>query len=208
MGRFHIFLLAIAALAISGCASAPQREKYPYTYIGGLKLVYAYLDDNQYNRRYKLPAPMAKIKTVTIHNTAGYISAMEERDRVNNLRNNVSLSFHYAVDENKAVQLVPLNIHTWHAGDGAKGEGNLYSISIEICRSLCEGEKEQLYRRAEENAVILAAHLLDAHNLPISALRKHQDWSGKNCPHKILDENRWEEFKSKVAKKMRKKDAF
>lgn len=208
MGRFHIFLLAIMALIMSGCASAPQREKYPYTYIGGLKLVYAYLDDNQYNRRYKLPAPMNKIKTVTIHNTAGYISAMEERDRVNNLRNNVSLSFHYAVDENKAVQLVPLNIHTWHAGDGAKGEGNLYSISIEICRSLCTGEKEKLYRQAEENAVILAAHLLDAHNLPISALRKHQDWSGKNCPHKILDENRWEEFKSKVAKKMRKKDAF
>lgn len=208
MGRFHIFLLAIMALIMSGCASAPQREKYPYTYIGGLKLVYAYLDDNQYNRRYKLPAPMAKIKTVTIHNTAGYISAMEERDRVNNLRNNVSLSFHYAVDENKAVQLVPLNIHTWHAGDGAKGEGNLYSISIEICRSLCTGEKEQLYRQAEENAVILAAHLLDAHNLPISALRKHQDWSGKNCPHKILDENRWEDFKSRVAEKMQKKDVF
>lgn len=62
MRRLHILLLAIAALAISGCASAPQREKYPYTYIGGLKLVYAYLDDNQYNRRYKLPAPMAKIK--------------------------------------------------------------------------------------------------------------------------------------------------
>ncbi len=208
MGRFHIFLLAIMALIMSGCASAPEKEQYPYTYIGGLKIVYAYLDDNQYNRRYKLPAPMNKIKTVTIHNTAGYISAMEERDRVNNLRNNVSLSFHYAVDENKAVQLVPLNIHTWHAGDGAKGEGNLYSISIEICRSLCTGEKEKLYRQAEENAVILAAHLLDAHNLPISALRKHQDWSGKNCPHKILDENRWEEFKSKVAKKMRKKDAF
>ena len=208
MGRFHIFLLAIMALIMSGCASAPQREKYPYTYIGGLKIVYAYLDDNQYNRRYKLPAPMAKIKTVTIHNTAGYISAMEERDRVNNLRNNASVSFHFAVDEDKAVQLVPLNIHTWHAGDGSKGEGNLYSISIEICRSLCTGEKEKLYRQAEENAVILAAHLLDAHNLPISALRKHQDWSGKNCPHKILDENRWEEFKSKVAKKMRKKDAF
>ena len=151
---------------------------------------------------------MAKIKTVTIHNTAGYISAMEERDRVNNLRNNASVSFHFAVDEDKAVQLVPLNIHTWHAGDGSKGEGNLYSISIEICRSLGEGEKEQLYRRAEENAAILAAHLLDANNLTISALRKHQDWSGKNCPHRILGENRWEDFKSRVAEKMQKKDVF
>lgn len=103
---------------------------------------------------------------------------------------------------------MPLNIHTWHAGDGAKGEGNLYSISIEICRSLCEGEKEQLYRRAEENAAILAAHLLDANNLTISALRKHQDWSGKNCPHRILGENRWEDFKSRVAEKMQKKGVF
>ena len=202
MRRLHILLLAIAALAISGCASAPQKEKYPYTYIGGLKLVYAYLDDNQYNRRYKLPAPMAKIKTVTIHNTAGYISAMEERDRVNNLRNNASVSFHFAVDEDKAVQLVPLNIHTWHAGDGARGPGNSESIGVEICRSQCRGPAGWQYRRSEENAEILAAALLRHFRLTAEELRMHQDWSGKYCPHRLLEEERFEHFRSRVAARL------
>ena len=91
----------------------------------------------------------------------------------------------------------------WHAGDGAKGPGNRNSIGIEICRSRCTGERDWEYRRAEENGVLLAAWLLRKYNLPLSALRKHQDWSGKNCPHRILEEKRWESFKARVGAAMR-----
>ena len=90
----------------------------------------------------------------------------------------------------------------WHAGDG-QGKGNRASIGIEICRSRCTGKDEQLYRRAEANGVKLAACLLRKFNLPLSALRKHQDWSGKNCPHRILDEKRWESFRRQVGDAMR-----
>ena len=145
------------------------------------------------------------MRTVTIHNTEGYLSAKQERDRFNRRRDNVSVSFHYAVDEQWAVQLIPLDMHAWHAGDGAEGEGNLHSISIEICRSLCSGSDSDLYYRAEANAVILAAALLNAYNLPISALKKHQDWSGKYCPHRILSENRWDDFKRRVEREMQSK---
>ena len=54
----------------------------------------------------------------------------------------------------------------------------------------------------KENGVKLAAWLLDKYHLPLSALRKHQDWSGKNCPHRILDEHRWESFKARVGEAM------
>jgi len=32
----------------------------------------------------------------------------------------------------------------------------------------------------------------------MSELKKHQDFSGKNCPHRILEEKRWESFVDRV----------
>ncbi|MEG1980218.1 MAG: hypothetical protein RR060_05795, partial [Victivallaceae bacterium] len=56
----------------------------------------------------------------------------------------------------------------------------------------------ELYYRAEENAAKLAAYLLERYDLPMSALKFHQDWSGKFCPHRILSENRRVSFTEKV----------
>ncbi len=196
------FFSAFAVLLLCGCAgTAPRYDGAGGKYVSvvdGLPVVYDFLDDNAYNRRRAMPAPFSDVRTVTIHNTAGYLSARGERDRLNKKRDNVSVSFHFAVDENEAVQLIPLDMHAWHAGDGDRGDGNLHSISIEICRSLCTGGDSKLYERAEANAVILAAHLLNIYNLPTSALRMHRDWSGKHCPHRILDRNGWDDFKRRV----------
>ncbi len=205
MKRFANFFALFAILTQFGCVgtdiSAPKTPAN-VSVVNGLRISHDFLDDNEYNRRRAVPAPFREIRTVTIHNTAGYISAKEERDRINSKRDNVSVSFHYAVDENWAVQLIPLNMHAWHAGDGDKGEGNLYSISIEICRSLCrDGDA---YERSEANAVVLAAHLLNQYNLTVDSLRMHRDWSGKYCPHRILERNGWEDFKKRVAAEMQK----
>ena len=35
--------------------------------------------------------------------------------------------------------------------------------------------------------------------LPDAALRMHRDWSGKFCPHRILEENSWADFRDTVA---------
>lgn len=139
--------------------------------------------------------PMTHVKYITIHNTAEPFSALQERDRVYYRDGNTS--FHFAVDEAGAVQILPLDRHGWHAGDG-RGEGNMSSIGIEICRSHCRGDRDELYRRSENNAVILAALLLEKFQLDTDRLRMHQDWSGKFCPHRILEENRWSEFKNRV----------
>ncbi|MDD3117643.1 MAG: N-acetylmuramoyl-L-alanine amidase [Victivallales bacterium] len=170
--------------------------------INGLPIRLRLVEDNQYNRRYKLPGPMTEVKSVTIHNTAEPFSAKQERERVNNRRDNASVSFHFAVDEAEAVQILPLGQHGWHAGDG-NGNGNMHSIGIEICRSQCYGRDEHLYRSAEANAAVLAAWLLKEHRLGIDALKKHQDWNGKYCPHRILEEKRWQEFKARVAAQMK-----
>uniref|UniRef100_UPI003FA52EDB peptidoglycan recognition protein family protein n=1 Tax=Lysinibacillus sp. 54212 TaxID=3119829 RepID=UPI003FA52EDB len=65
----------------------------------------------------------------------------------------------------------------------------------EICYSKSGGER---YEKAEENAVQYIAKLLYQHGWGIDRVKKHQDWSGKYCPHRILSEGRWESFKQRV----------
>ena len=170
-----------------------------------LSFVRALIKNNSYNRRYKLPGRFEAVKYVTIHNTAEPFSARQERDRVDSRRDNASVSFHFAVDEQEAVQILPLDIHGWHAGDGAEGPGNTQSIGIEICRSQCRGPADWQYRRSEENAEILACALLRHFKLTAADLRMHRDWSGKYCPHRILEENRFESFRSRVAERLARK---
>ena len=170
-----------------------------------LSFVRALIEDNDYNRRFKLPGRFEKVNYVTIHNTAEPFSARQERDRVDTRRDNASVSFHFAVDEREAVQILPLDIHGWHAGDGAQGPGNSQSIGIEICRSQCRGAADWQYRRSEENAEILACALLRHFKLTAAELRMHQDWSGKYCPHRILEENRFESFRARVAERLAEK---
>ena len=163
--------------------------------------VRALIEDNEYNRRHKLPGPFKRVKYITIHNTAEPFSARQERDRVDFRRDGMSVSFHFAVDEREAVQILPLAIHGWHAGDG-RGPGNTESIGVEICRSQCRGPADWQYRRSEENAEILACALLRHFKLTAADLRMHQDWSGKYCPHRILEENRFESFRARIAERL------
>lgn len=149
-------------------------------------------------QRVKFPAPFRDgVGFVTVHNTAEPFSAFDERMRVAN-RRDAKTSFHFAVDEREIVQLLPLEFHGWHAGDG-EGDGNLRSLGVEICRSVFRGENDWLYRRAEANAILLASSLLRRFDLPLSALRTHRDWSGKYCPHRIFEEDSWDAFAARVA---------
>ena len=152
-------------------------------------------------QRIKFPTPFRDgVGFVTIHNTAEPFSAFDERMRVAN-RKEVRTSFHFAADEREIVQLLPLGFHGWHAGDG-DGNGNLRSVGIEICRSVFRGKNDRLYRRAEENACLLAAALLKVLKLTPAELRMHRDWSGKFCPHRILEDDSWDSFVSRVAAKL------
>lgn len=185
-------------MALCGCQMLGWQK---VMYYKGLRIREDLLDRNSYNNKYKYGNPMPRVEYITIHNTANVGPAVNERTYLNNRRDNVYISFHFAVDEREAIQILPYDVNGWHAGDG-QGKGNRASIGVEICRSRCTGKDEQLYRRAEENGVKLAAYLLKRFNLPLSALRKHQDWSGKNCPHRILDEKRWESFRQRVGEAM------
>lgn len=130
---------------------------------------------------------------ITIHNTANKASAYNEVSYMN--RNSNTVSYHYAVDDKEAIQALPLDRNGWHCGDG-NGYGNRASIGIEICYSTDYDSDK--YSKAEENAVWLTAMLLKQFGLNLSAIKKHQDWSGKYCPHRILDNGAWQSFLGRV----------
>lgn len=120
-------------------------------------------------------------KFIVVHNTANDAPALNEVTYMTN--NNLIVSFHYAVDDLQAVQGIPETRNAWHAGDGASGRGNRYGIAIEICYSKSGGAK---FDKAEKNAAILIAQILKKYGWGLDKVTKHQDYSGKNCPHRTL----------------------
>lgn len=139
--------------------------------------------------KYKLkcPYPM-EADRIVIHNTANSASALEEAKFSS--RNDWEVSSHFYVDEKDFVKSVDINRNAWHSGDGDFGCGNRKGICIEICRSTSDLET---FQRAERNGAILTAYLLKEKNWDITKISKHQDYSGKYCPHKTLDLG-WDRF--------------
>ncbi|OUB22627.1 N-acetylmuramoyl-L-alanine amidase [Bacillus thuringiensis] len=135
---------------------------------------------------------------ITVHNT--YNDASAENEISYMIGNNNSVSFHVAVDDKEAVQGIPFDRNAWHAGDG-NGNGNRKSIGVEICYSLSGGDR---YYKAEDNAVIVIAQLMKQFNIPINNIRTHKSWSGKHCPHRMLDEGRLDQFIEKINKTFNK----
>ena len=140
---------------------------------------------------------------IVIHNTANDAPAMNEIKYMQS--NNNQTSFHYAVDDKEAVQGVELWRNAWHAGDGGNRDknskyysyGNLEGIAIEICYSKSGGTK---FDKAEKNAAELAAKLLIDFGWDMDKVTKHQDYSGKYCPHRTLDYG-WDRFLKMISDK-------
>ena len=158
-----------------------------------VKIVQDLVSESKYNTQ--CPYHMTP-EYITIHNTANDASALNEIAYMK--RNNYN-SYHFAVDDVEARQGLPLDRNNFSCGDGANGTGNRKSIAIEICYSKSGGAR---YVQAEENCVQLVAYLLKKYGLGVDRVKKHQDWSGKYCPHRILAENRWESFKDRVRQAM------
>ncbi len=130
--------------------------------------------------------PLQKVESVTVHNTGNASKGAGARNHFNYLHNIENsgarfIGYHFVVDDRNIIQCLPLDEVTYHCGE----KGNYNSISIEICENI-----DMDYNKAEENAIALIKELLRVFN--ITEIKSHKDWSGKNCPHKILP--RWNEF--------------
>ncbi len=138
------------------------------------------------------PGLSRKPKTLTVHSTGNPRStAQNERAWLVNPKNTRLASWHVAVDEKEAVEAIPLNEVAWHAGDGRQGEGNAYSIAVEICES---GDRAKTL----DNAARVIAALLRENGLTMADIRQHFNWNKKNCPRILRTGNLWDEFLAAV----------
>ncbi|BCI60656.1 N-acetylmuramoyl-L-alanine amidase [Solibaculum mannosilyticum] len=150
-----------------------------------MNIVKMEMPQNMYST--KCPHTMTPTRIV-VHNTANDASARNEIKYMQG--NNKQVSFHIAVDDVEAVQGIPLDRNAWHAGDGANGTGNRQGIAVEICYSKSGGSR---FEAAERNAAELIAQMLKERGWGIDKVTKHQDYSGKYCPHRTLDMG-WQRF--------------
>ena len=147
--------------------------------------------------KYKIKCPYKMTpKYITVHNTDNNASAENEVAYMR--RNNLQTSFHVAIDDKAVVYGVPFDRNAWHAGDGGNGTGNRQSIGVEICYSKSGGEK---FNKAEVNASKWIAKELKARDWSISRVKRHKDWSGKNCPRRTMEKG-WNRFLNMIQKEL------
>ena len=139
--------------------------------------------------KYAIKCPDVTVKEgITIHNTYNDASAMSEISYM--IGRPEKVSFHAAVDDYRVVEGLPFDRSCYAAGDGRYGFGNAKTINIEICYSKSGGER---FDQAERLAAEYIALLLKQYGWGIEKVTKHQDYSGKYCPHRTLDYG-WERF--------------
>lgn len=103
--------------------------------------------------------------------------------------NPTDTSWHFTVDDGKAIQHIPLNEVAWHAGDGYNGPGNRTSIAIEECVNSDRDAAKTRRNAAELHAFLIKS--LKLQGATVNALVQHNRWSGKDCPAEIRRLGLW-----------------
>ncbi len=141
------------------------------------------------------PGGVMATKYVTIHDTGNPSTGANARAHASYLKGDdaakAPVSWHFTVDDQGAVQHLPLNEHGWHAGDG-HGPGNMTSMAIEICENV-DGDRS----KAEANAAKLVAWLLVTFGLDAANVVPHKHWGDKQCPHILL--GRWDQWLEEIS---------
>jgi len=176
----------------------PDRSKMT----SGIKrpLTQAQLDANMFPG-YKMTNP-DQVLWIVIHES-GMPQAGNDAIKLNQIMlnkqisNPASSSWHYTVDAYRIFHHIPDNEIAWHAGGGTGlfTHGNSNGIGIEMCIN-----EDGDYEGALRNYAKLVAHLLIKHNLTINNIKQHYDFSQKNCPAYLRNDQRWFDFIDMVQK--------
>ena len=196
-----LLVLALLALLIGSIGFAIRQWIKPellpdagLEYIGDIPIYEDFLPENAAGR-----VPQKReIKYLVIHETANTAAGADAEAHNRFIHENgmtAEHSWHYTVDDHQIYHHLPDDEPAYHAGDHMeKNGGNLNGIGIEMCVA-----SDNDYDQTVVNTAKLAAKLLVEYRLkPEDALKKHQDFSGKLCPQKMLEEARWDGFTAMV----------
>lgn len=135
--------------------------------------------------------------SITIHNTGNVgASALANHNYMKSINKTGSriASWHFTVDDINIYQAQSCNYKCYHAGNN---QGNNTSIGIEIC--MFNDKNRQL--KAYKNAIELVKVLMDYYSFNINQVKRHYDWSKKNCPQWLIEGKygyTWQWFKNQI----------
>lgn len=123
-------------------------------------------------------------------NNAEYLANIQFNNAFSN-KNAREASWNYQVDAYGIYQSFDDSVICWHAGDGTHNEatGNNNGIGIEMCINQDGNYEGALYNNAK-----LVANLMHKYNLKLENVKRHYDFSGKECPSYMIRTGRWNEF--------------
>lgn len=146
--------------------------------------------------------------TITVHNT-GNINASAKNNHQYQKNNNKTkigavASWHFTCGWDYIYQAQSTNYKCYHTGTT---NGNNTSIGIEICQYTDKNKQLQAYK----NAIELIKILMDYHNFNINQVKRHYDFSGKNCPQWLIEGKygyNWNWFKEQIVKEEKEEFEF
>lgn len=131
---------------------------------------------------------------IAVHNTGNWNTAAKNYficlERYNRENPNWEASYHFVVDDKEIYQVIDTNKKAWHVGSG-----NSKSIGVEICMFKDAAKQKD----AEDNAIALIKELMKIHNISLSKIKMHKDYTGKHCPQVIIDrDGNLNKFKTRI----------
>ena len=159
--------------------------------VPGLDLVIDLIPLGAHNR----PGWPMQPTTVTVHETGNprpRADALAHRNFAHNGGGAERVSFHFVVDDHRAVQLLPMDEVAWHAGDGPDGPGNRSSLAIETCI-----DSGAHWPRTLQNLARLLAAICRTYTWSTDRIVQHHHWSGKNCPTRLRQAG-WDDLIAQV----------
>lgn len=198
-----VFLMLPALLAACSDAPRPPAVSFRIQNVPPVPRTMAQMSREVHiNRDFMSPRSRARRaahsmhpRFITIHSTANPKGDAAAHARALKRGAMGSLNWHFTVDQYRAVQHIPLNETGRHADRG--GPGDMYSIGIEMCE-----KRGQSIVKTFDRAAKLAAYNMYAHDIPLRNVVPHYYWTGKRCPHLLLDNGKpgfkWSWFISRV----------
>ncbi|MBQ6846976.1 MAG: N-acetylmuramoyl-L-alanine amidase [Oscillospiraceae bacterium] len=125
-------------------------------------------------------------RSITIHDTANKkngANAAAHAKYIKTLREKTS--WHYTVDDGSIYQHLPDEEKSYHT---SRADANETSIAIEMCVN-----EDGDFDKTLKNTICLVRELMKKHAILPGNIKRHSDWTGKNCPAS-LGEVQWEEF--------------
>lgn len=147
-----------------------------------MEIIKDFIPEGRINR----PGAKNLCRFITVHETANtrrgadaaahssYVKSLDERT-----------SWHYTVDDGCVYQHLPDEEKSYHTSLAAANES---SIAVELCVN-----EDGDFEKTKKNAVMLIKSLMQKHGIEISNVRTHKQWTGKNCPARLLSDG-WESF--------------